>query len=172
MKIRSNYTEYYPFQKFQIPKNTFEKTMIELQTRPTFPLFLKKLHLYYILFNVNLLNWNENSFKLYYSFEKLQIAKRSFPEQSDLILFASECLEGLYAVQQGGVGVVPGGVQGVVHREAEVVFVQLNQRRLQLFVELQREGKLVGFVLVMATEHVHSEAQNLVRVKAIKLLSN
>ena len=53
-------------------------------------------------------------------------------------------LERLYPLQDGGVGVVPGGEQPVVDGEAEVVVVQLHQGRLEVLGFPHLGGKLVS----------------------------
>ena len=57
--------------------------------------------------------------------------------------------------------VVPGRVERVMDREPEVVFIELDERALQLVLEVEAEGEVVGLELVMATEHVHQERQQL-----------
>ena len=57
--------------------------------------------------------------------------------QFDLLIL----LESLHPLEDGRVGVVPGGVQPVVDREAEVVVVELHQRARQVrgLAQLGRE---------------------------------
>ena len=59
---------------------------------------------------------------------------------SSLLIF----LQRLNPLQDGRVGVVPGGVEPVVDGEAQVVVVQLDQRRLQVLGLSQLGRKFIS----------------------------
>ena len=75
---------------------------------------------------------------------------------SSLLIF----LQRLNPLQDGRVGVVPGGVQPVVDREAEVVVVELHQRARQVRGLAQLGRELVRLELEVAGEDAHQEADD------------
>ena len=56
---------------------------------------------------------------------------------------------------------VPGRVEWVIHREAKVVLIQLDQGHLELLREPKFPSKLVSLELVVTAEHCEQELKDL-----------
>lgn len=72
-------------------------------------------------------------------------------------------------LQQRGMGMIPGRVQGVVHWESQIIHIQFDQRTSQILSEAQLLCKLIGLVLEQPGHDGHAVSeQGVVRSQDVR----